>query len=219
MQPEATRIAARWDELGKACWPRAAVEESACERDRLLAAYAAPGRHYHDLRHIDAMLTLSAAHRGSLRDACAVDLAILYHDAVYEPARKDNERASAAMARRALTALGIAAPLADTVAGYVEATEHLGAAAPADADSDLDHLLDFDLSILAAGPADYDAYAAAIRREYAIYPDLLYRPGRAKVLTKLIALPRLFRVPALAATWEAEARSNLMRELDRLGSR
>jgi predicted metal-dependent HD superfamily phosphohydrolase len=219
MPPAAARVAARWDELARACWPRAAGGENERERDRLLAAYAAPGRHYHDLRHIDSMLALSAAHRGALRDASAVDLAILYHDAVYEPARKDNEQASAAMARQALTALGVAAPLVDKVARYIEATEHLGASAPADTDPDLDHLIDFDLSILAAEPADYDAYAAAIRREYAIYPDLLYRPGRAKALAKLIAMPKLCRVPALAAMWEAKARGNLERELGGLGAR
>lgn len=217
MQPEAGRITARWNELAQACWPETAADES--ELARLLAAYAAPGRHYHDLRHIDTMLALSAAHRHALRDACAVDLAILFHDVVYEPSRKDNEKASAVWARRSLAALGAALPLVDTVARYVEATEHLGAVAPAAVDTDLDHLLDFDLAILASEPADYDAYAAAIRREYAIYPDLLYRPGRAKALGKLLATQHLFRAPALAEAWEAKARANLSRELATLGSR
>jgi predicted metal-dependent HD superfamily phosphohydrolase len=67
--------------------------------------------------------------------------------------------------------------------------------------------------LLAAEPAEYEAYAAAIRREYSVYPDLLYRRGRASVLAKLLAMPPLYRTPALKAQWEKRARENLAREL------
>ena len=98
---------------------------------------------------------------------------------------------------------------------FVEATKH--AAAAATSDTDLDHLLDFDVSILAAEPVAYEAYARAIRKEYAIYPDLIYRPGRAKVLRAFMAQPSIYRAPELAAMWEARARVDLAAELARLG--
>ncbi len=56
---------------------------------RLIAAYTGAGRHYHDIRHIDALLQLALLHRSALRDPVAVDLAILFHDAVYDPERHD----------------------------------------------------------------------------------------------------------------------------------
>lgn len=212
MTPEIARITARWSDLGAIF----RADEAQCREALgvLLDAYSGAGRHYHDIGHIDALLELSRAHRTLLADPVAVDLAIIYHDAVYEPSRPDNEAASAAMAAGWLERLGVSDVLIDKVCGYIEATKHAGGAPEAGvADPDLDHLLDFDLSVLAAEPAEYEAYAAAIRREYSVYPDLLYRRGRASVLAKLLAMPPLYRTPALKAQWEKRARENLAREL------
>ena len=212
MTPEIARITARWRELGSIF----RADEGSCSEalGGLIEAYSGAARHYHDCRHIDALLELSRAHRTLLADPVAVDLAIIYHDAVYEPSRPDNEAASGAMAAGWLGRLGVSDFLIDKVCGYIEATKHVGGAPEAGvADPDLDHLLDFDLSVLAAEPAVYDAYAAAIRREYSVYPDTLYRRGRAGVLTKLLAMPSLYRTPALKAQWEIRARENLAREL------
>ena len=211
--PEIGRIGRRWQEL--AATFHADGNAILVALGRLVAAYSAAGRHYHDVRHIDALLALSLEHRGRLSDPVAVDLAILYHDVVYDPMRRDNEEASAACTRQELSALGTSSARIETVAAYIEATKHKGgsAADAGSADSDLDHLLDFDLSILAAVPAIYDEYATAIRREYTIYPDEAYAQGRAGVLRELIAMPALYRVPALSAAWEARARENLAREL------
>lgn len=214
----AEQLRRRWLEIVGALPARG----NACQSElaALLQAYAGPGRHYHDTHHIAALLELSNVHRPALGDPAAVDLAIFYHDAVYEPARGDNEESSAAHARTSLEVLGLPESTIEKVVRYVLATKHVGAASPnlQPADSDLDHLLDFDLSVLAAEPAAYDAYAAAIRREYSIYADADYRSGRARVLEKLLALPALYRVPALAADWEPRARANLQRELTALGA-
>ncbi len=212
MTPEVERITARWRELG-ACFraDEAQCREALCV---MLDAYSGAGRHYHDIGHIDSLLELSRAHRAALADPVAVDLAILYHDAVYEPSRTDNEAASAALAAEWLRRLGVLDDVVGKVCRWIEATKHAGGAPEAGvADPDLDHLLDFDLSVLAAEPVVYDAYAVAIRREYSVYPDVLYRRGRAGVLTKLLAMPSLYRTPALKAQWEKRARENIAREL------
>lgn len=201
------RVAHRWVEL------LGAGADEACRE--LVACYSGDGRHYLTLDHIAVLLELSAEHAAVLADRDTVDLAILYHDAVYQPSRRDNEERSAALARARLTALGLPEGQIAMVARYIEATKH--ADGEPTGDSDLDHLLDFDLSILAAEPTAYESYAAAIRREYAIYADLLYRPGRAKVLRAFLAMPCLYRVPALAARWDSPARANLSAELARLG--
>lgn len=219
MTPAIERVGARWRELLAAFSSDPGGINA--ELSELLAAYSAADRHYHDISHIDAMLQLSRTHRADLRDAVVVDLAIFYHDVIYDAARRDNEEASAARARTGLGVLGVPGPVIETVARYVEATKHM-APGPVEAagwDTDLDHLLDFDLSILAADDAAYDAYAAAIRREYMIYADDAYRAGRAKVLSKLMALPTLYRVPVLKAAWEPRAKANLARELGALSRR
>jgi predicted metal-dependent HD superfamily phosphohydrolase len=181
----------------------------------LLTAYREPHRAYHTTAHIAALLALLMVHGGAARDPNALKLAIMYHDAVYEPRRSDNEAASADMARRDLLALGVDAGLVERVAQLIVATQH-GAHVPDAKDIDLSLLLDLDLSILAASPSDYDAYAAAIRREYAHVPILLYRPGRRRVLRKFLEARQLYLTPSLNAAWEDPARANLAREISSL---
>jgi predicted metal-dependent HD superfamily phosphohydrolase len=74
-------------------------------------------------------------------------------------------------------------------------------------------LISIDLSILAAGPARYDAYAAAIRQEFIHVPERDYRAGRAKVLGQFAARPVIFPDAAFAARYDRQARENLAREL------
>jgi hypothetical protein len=72
-------------------------------------------------------------------------------------------------------------------------------------------LCDADVAILAADPAGYDAYAAAVRREYAHLPDEVFRAGRAAVLRSLLGRPALYRVVGERADWEPRARATLTR--------
>ena len=81
-------------------------------------------------------------------------------------------------------------------------------------DPDLLFFLDADLSILGSSEEEYWAYARQVRQEYRQVPDLLYRPGRRKILTKMLAAPVLFRTPAMRAELDADARRNLQAELD-----
>ena len=74
-------------------------------RDELIAAYAAPNRHYHNLAHIEDCLDklaridgLSATEREILTEA------IWWHDVVYDPRRSDNEELSAQLAEQHVAA-------------------------------------------------------------------------------------------------------------------
>ncbi|NJO32914.1 MAG: hypothetical protein HC869_07000 [Rhodospirillales bacterium] len=91
--------------------------------EELVRAYAEPHRHYHTLSHITELFQLLKMH-GGVADGDAVKLAVLFHDAVYDPARQDNEAASASLAVEQLTSLGFPAPLIDKVERYVLATQH-----------------------------------------------------------------------------------------------
>jgi predicted metal-dependent HD superfamily phosphohydrolase len=198
-----------WRELVRRHGSDAVLAESTLEE--LVRAYAESHRHYHTLDHIADLLLLLEKHDGA-SDADAVKLAILFHDAVYDPARQDNEAASANLAVKWLSVVGFSRPLLDKVERYILATQH-GATPQAMEDADLDMLLDLDLSVLAAPSDRYRAYAQAIRQEYAIVPDTLYRPGRRRVLDEFLARPHIYRTERLRALWEASARANLSGEI------
>jgi predicted metal-dependent HD superfamily phosphohydrolase len=74
-------------------------------------------------------------------------------------------------------------------------------------------MVSIDLSILAAEPERYDAYARAVREEYAHVPEPAFRGGRAAVLRRFLEAKVLFPDTALAARWDTPARANLAREL------
>lgn len=183
--------------------------------DEFVRAYGQSHRHYHTLDHIAALLRLLEEHGRGVGDHDGVALAIFFHDVVYDPARHDNEEASAALAGERLTGLGFPRELVAKVARHVSATVHgQGALSPDDADLAL--LLDLDLSILAAAPAAYQAYAQAIRREYAHVAEELYRPGRRRVLQAFLARKHIYRTEQLRALWEARARANIAGEIAEL---
>ena len=78
---------------------------------------------------------------------------------------------------------------------------------------DTDLLLDLDLEVLGAAPEVYQEYSSNIRKEYAIYPDLLYKPGRKKVLLHFLDMPFIYRTELFRDKLEAAARENLNNEL------
>jgi predicted metal-dependent HD superfamily phosphohydrolase len=166
-------LAARWHRLTAPLVPDA--QQRAAEFQRLCAVYQAPTRHYHTLQHIENLLNRVEA--TELQDPTVVQLAVWYHDAVYDALRHDNEARSAAEARAFLQKAALAPPRQQRVAFLIERTaDHTQPQPPHDADLLL--FLDADLSILGAPEAEYWAYARQVRQEYRLVPDLLYRPGR-----------------------------------------
>jgi predicted metal-dependent HD superfamily phosphohydrolase len=207
----AFELGSHWHRLTQPFQPDYARREA--ERARLMAAYEAPTRHYHTLQHIHNLLDKVADF--PLQDAAVVELAIWYHDAVYEALRSDNEDRSAEWALAFLAETTLEPARQARVADLIRRTaDHTQPQPQPPADADLLLFLDADLSILGAPEAAYWDYARQVRREYRLVPDLLYRPGRRKVLAKLLAAPVLFHTPALRDELDAPARRNLQLELD-----
>jgi predicted metal-dependent HD superfamily phosphohydrolase len=181
----------------------------------LEAAYAEPHRRYHTRRHIDQCLGLLDAWADlSARDRQLLTWAIWWHDAIYDPRASDNEARSAEMARSDLPALGATPDEVEEVARLILLT---AGHAVAEGDRLGAVLVAIDLSILGAAPADYDAYARAVREEYAFVPEELWRAGRARVLQHFLGAPVIYADPRFRAEREAQARANLARELASLG--
>lgn len=189
--------------------------------DKILAAlkarHDAPQRHYHSWTHIAALLDWLEKVRPKIADPLAVELAILYHDAVYEPRSKANEADSAVLMRAELSGVFPARTL-DRVETLILATA--GHLLPETSDrellSDCAFFLDMDLSILGAPPAVFQAYEDAIRREYAFVPSEEYRKGRGRVLGDFLARERLYFTEDFHDRLETQARANLAWSLKRL---
>jgi predicted metal-dependent HD superfamily phosphohydrolase len=183
-------------------------------KNRLAALYGEPGRHYHDVAHVEALLALLEEHRAEFADPEAVEAAIWFHDAIYDSRRSDNEARSAALAAKELSAVLPPERLARTVAMIEATATHI----PPDlgdeaANHDAALFLDMDLSILGASPDAFDAYEAAVRREYAWVEDTAWRSGRTAVLAKFLARPSIFYTETFGQRFEAQARRNIERSL------
>jgi predicted metal-dependent HD superfamily phosphohydrolase len=182
--------------------------------DLLAAAYSSADRHYHNLDHLHEMFRVAGRLALSTDDAGAVQLAIWFHDAVYDPRAKDNESRSADLCVDLLGPIGVPASVLEKVVRLIRATAHATSDPPSDRDTGV--LLDADLAILGGTPERYRRYAADIRREYAWVPDGEYRRGRAIVLERFLARPRIYWHELTFEEGEERARANLRAELDEL---
>jgi predicted metal-dependent HD superfamily phosphohydrolase len=183
-------------------------------RTELSALYRQPGRHYHGLAHIEALLALVREYRADLADPEVVEAAVWFHDAIYDSRRSDNEARSAALATEKLASHVEAARLSRIVAMIeATATHALPDLDDEAASRDAAFFLDMDLSILGAPKAAFDSYEAAVRREYAWVDDKAWRSGRAAVLKKFLARPHIFHTEVFRQRFEAEARRNIQRSI------
>ena len=180
--------------------------------NQLVAAYSEAHRHYHTLEHLRACLANFEAAASLARHPAEVELALWFHDAVYDPQRPDNEERSAEWAWRSILAAGCGEESAQRVQSLVLATR--GHDASDDPDTRL--LLDIDLAILGAAPARFDDYDRQIRAEYAHVPEAEFRAGRAEVLAAFLARPRIYLTAAFHDALEHRARENIGRALSRL---
>lgn len=174
--------------------------------DDLLTRHSEPQRVYHNLSHIATLFDKLEAHLPQP----SLELAIWFHDSVYDPTRPDNEEQSAALARARLSQMGLSDPLVSEAQALILATKTHQAFDPASA-----LLLDADLAILGAKARVYEAYSRAIRTEYAWLPGEAYRQGRVAVLTRFLERPQIYQTEGFKAL-EEPARENLARELEQL---
>lgn len=183
-------------------------------RADLVQAYTAADRHYHDLRHIEALLALARDHADALFDRDVVEAAIWFHDAIYDTHRDDNEARSADLAVARLSGAAspdriarIAMMIRATAGHVVPDLSH----APAAADCAV--FLDLDLAILGGTPADFAASQHDVRQEYAWVPEPQWVAGRRRVLQAFLSRPAIYATPMFRATHEARARQNLANAL------
>lgn len=171
-------------------------------------AYSHRSRHYHTLAHLDQLVTELKPLRDQFSCWATVVFAIAYHDFVYDATRKDNEERSAAVAAARLSEIDFPTIEISSCVKFILATKKHDAV-----NREVDLFTDADLSILGATPERYQHYAAEVRKEYSIYPNLLYKPGRKKVLLHFLAMKRIFKTNEFYEKYELRARINMESEL------
>jgi predicted metal-dependent HD superfamily phosphohydrolase len=175
-------------------------------------AYTAKGRHYHTFTHLNQLMAELKPYQNQFSFWDTIVFAIAYHDFVYKSTRKDNEEKSALVAGARLRQLDFPESETKRCVEFILATKQHESV-----NREIDLFTDADLAILGAAPERYRQYTAEIRKEYAIYPDLLYKPGRKKVLQHFLQMKRIYKTDEFYERYEQAARRNLACELDLLG--
>lgn len=173
-------------------------------------AYSNKSRHYHNLTHLEEMIASFGIYSDQLQNPNEILFSIFYHDIIYSASKKDNELKSAEFAVKVLVKkTSINKPLvfdaicATQLHAYNE-------------NEDINWLIDFDLKILAKNWEYYKIYFEQIRKEYRIYPDFLYKPGRAKALKHFLEHEFIFQTKEFRALYEEKARLNIEKEISLL---
>ena len=172
--------------------------------------YYGEDRYYHDLWHLETMFREYDEIKPKLQYADETAISIFYHDFIYNPIRSDNEKRSAKRMRKVLRKTSF--ENIDYCFEQIMATK----THQSSSDNDTNYLLDMDLVILGKAPEDYELYTQNVRKEYNMYPDILYKPGRRKVLKNFLSRDRIFKTEEFIVKYENQARENLEEELKAL---
>ena len=199
---------ARWMEA----WQQLGIAGSSELYAPVHTAYQEPQRKYHTLQHLEECLLRFDEVKQHAERPAEVELALWFHDAIYDPARRDNELRSAEWAKAGIQACGLPEDVGARVYALIMMTVHNAVPAGRDAEA----LIDVDLSIFAANPARFDEYEQQVRAEYAFVPEAVFRRERSRILREFLAREWLYSTPYFREHHEPQARANLQRSISNL---
>lgn len=171
--------------------------------------YSDKKRHYHTLQHLENLLLLLQQVKEYIKDWNTILFSLYYHDVIYNALKRTNEEKSAEFAKIKMQLIGVPQPAIEKCVQQIMATkDHF-----VSDDSDTNFFTDADLSILGQPWEIYEQYFKNVRKEYSLYPDLIYTPGRKKVLQHFLQMERIFKTDFFFTRFELQAKENLQREI------
>ena len=183
-------------------------EDAEAAWDDLSGLYAESHRRYHNLRHVDHCLRQIDLAAPLMDDPDAGEMSIWYHDVIYEPCARDNEKRSAGFF--AWYALGhFPDEFVADVRHLILATEHPEVVR----DGDACYITDIDLSGFALPWEEFCRDNDSLREEQRGLSDASYQASTQRFLVNLYARSRIFRTDFFHELYEAQARDNIQRYL------
>lgn len=174
--------------------------------------YSNKKRHYHTLQHLQNLLPLLQQVKEDIKDWDTILFSFYYHDVIYNALKRTNEEKSAEFAKIKMQLIGAPGPMIEKCVQQILATkDHL-----INEDMDTNFFTDADLSILGQEWSVYENYYKQVRKEYSLFPDLIYIPGRKKVLQHFLQMERIFKTDFFFNKFELQAKENLQKELNQL---
>jgi len=140
-----------------------------------------------------------------LNDPISVELAIWFHDVVYNPQAFDNEKQSAILMKQHCIEVLDSGRL-DKIYEWIVATKNHQSSG----DQDLNYLLDIDLAILGSSKQRFAEYEQQIQQEYSWVEPALYEVKRAEVLQHFYQMKPLYQTEYFRNLLEVNAKLNLL---------
>ncbi len=175
--------------------------------------YNHPQRFYHNLTHIETLISQIEQLSLSEKDYTILINVALFHDVIYKAGRKDNEYKSALFAAHWLSILHLETSTSEMICDIIRSTK-----SHKSSNSLTQLFLDIDLSILGENQKKYSVYRKQIRREHTYIPNYLYKIGRKRFLNTILCRQNIFYTPSYYEAFESIARKNLKNELKELTS-
>lgn len=175
-------------------------------------SYTHRQRYYHNLKHLETMLELLIPLKSLIHDWESVLFALYYHDIIYNPLKRNNEKRSAELAVKRLLSFAIPSKIIGDCKDHIMATQHHLLSL----NNDTNIFIDADMAILGQSWEKYIGYSQSVRKEYAVYPDLIYNAGRKAVLKSFLDKGKIFKTELFQSRFEEQARANILKELDLL---
>tara|TARA_R110000868_G_scaffold290081_1_gene550317 strand:+ start:74 stop:688 length:615 start_codon:yes stop_codon:yes gene_type:complete len=174
--------------------------------------YSSKKRHYHTLEHLNNLLYQLTAVKSEIKNWETILFTLFYHDIIYNSLKSDNEEKSAELAEKRMKQLSVSTDKIELCKKQILATKsHIKST-----DSDTNYFTDADLSVLGQNWETYLLYCKNVRKEYSIYPALVYNPGRKKVLNHFLSMDRIFKTDFFYKKFEVQAKQNLQQEIELL---
>lgn len=178
----------------------------------IVESYSDKKRHYHTLEHLENLLFQLTPIRTKISHWDTILFTLFYHDVIYNSLKNNNEEKSAELATKRMKQLSVPTKIIENCYSQILATKSHKTAD----DSDTNYFTDADLSILGQDWEAYTQYYKNVRKEYAVYPNVIYNSGRKKALQHFLTMENIFKTEYFYLKFEEIARRNIQREIDLL---
>ncbi len=199
----------------KSLWARSRIDHRCGEAeavfDEVVRLYSDASRHYHTPEHVAHCLRQFDAASPHMDEPDAVELAVWFHDVIYDIDADDNELRSAQLFGR-LAGASMSPDLKRLVHELIMVTTHDGL--PRTIDERF--MVDIDLSSFGLPWDEFLRDSAAVRAEFGHVPDDAFYARQRDFMRRLLSRPSFCFTDFFRARHEDQARENIRRTIENI---